>query len=62
MEFNDFYEINGWNIIRNKIGKIREKYRLYEEVFSIYVGWLERMGEGFGKEFGELIIDKEWSK
>ena len=46
MEFNDFYEINDWNIIRNKIGKIREKYELYEEVKSIWVGWLERMWGG----------------
>ena len=54
--------MNSWNIAGKKKGKNGEKYRLYEEVFSIYVGWLERMGEGFGKEFGELIIDKEWSK
>ena len=59
MEFDDFQEINSWNIAGKKKGKNGEKYRLYEEVFSIYVGWLERMGEGFGKEFGELVIHKE---
>ena len=38
MEFHDFYDINGWNIVGNKIGKIKEKYRFYEEGKSIYVG------------------------
>jgi len=43
MEFHDFYDINGWNIVGNKIGKIKEKYRFYEEGKSIYGGWLERL-------------------
>ena len=38
MEFHDFYDINGWNIVGNKIGKIKEKYRFYEEGKSIYGG------------------------
>ena len=37
-EVHDFYKINSWNIVGNKIGKIVEKYKLYKEVLGICVG------------------------